>query len=110
MSATMRLSCSVSHLMTYCPAGDASQALQAESCGAAAGSGPLRLSELSFRGSIMTFENPRSTESSPWRFRAANHPDILPIRAFQDNYIWLMAASSRNGERLGLVVDPGEAA
>jgi hydroxyacylglutathione hydrolase len=59
---------------------------------------------------MMTFENARAAESPPWRFRAANHPDILPVRAFQDNYIWLMAASSRNGERLGLVVDPGEAA
>ena len=40
---------------------------------------------------------------------SASHPDIVPVRAFSDNYIWLVGRDNRAGERLALVVDPGDA-
>ncbi len=41
-----------------------------------------------------------------WRYRAAAHPLIEPIRAFNDNYIWLIR--SPDGAH-AVVVDPGDA-
>jgi hydroxyacylglutathione hydrolase len=45
-----------------------------------------------------------------WRYRAADHRHIVPVRAFNDNYIWLIGLDNREGERQALVVDPGDAA
>lgn len=41
-------------------------------------------------------------------FRATDHPRIVPVAAFNDNYIWLMAGEPGSGGCL--VVDPGDAA
>lgn len=38
---------------------------------------------------------------------APPHPDIVPVRAFNDNYIWMLINTER---RLAAVVDPGDAA
>lgn len=57
----------------------------------------------------MTSELSPSVEVPPWRYRAADHPHIVPVRAFQDNYIWLIALENQAGERRALVVDPGDA-
>jgi hydroxyacylglutathione hydrolase len=54
--------------------------------------------------------NPPSGEPPRWRFRAADHPHIVPVRAFNDNYIWLIGLDNQSGERQALVVDPGDAA
>src|SRR5690606_28455553 len=51
------------------------------------------------------------TSAGPaWRYRPADHPHILPVRAFNDNYIWLIGLDNRSGVRQALVVDPGDAA
>lgn len=42
-----------------------------------------------------------------WRFRPEPHPRVEPVRAFNDNYLWLVWDSSR---ARALVVDPGDAA
>jgi hydroxyacylglutathione hydrolase len=44
---------------------------------------------------------------TPWQFRPPSHPRILPIPAFQDNYIWLIVDAQ---QARAAVVDPGEAA
>lgn len=56
----------------------------------------------------MTFADSPSSELPAWRFRAADHPHIVPVRAFSDNYIWLIGLDNRAGERQALVVDPGD--
>jgi hydroxyacylglutathione hydrolase len=58
----------------------------------------------------MTFADSPSSELPAWRYRAADHPHIVPVRAFSDNYIWLVGLDDRAGERQALVVDPGDAA
>jgi hydroxyacylglutathione hydrolase len=50
------------------------------------------------------------SRGSTWRYRAASHPHIVPVRAFNDNYIWLIDLPDRTGRRQALVVDPGDAA
>jgi hydroxyacylglutathione hydrolase len=57
----------------------------------------------------MTSEVSPSVELPAWRFRAADHPNIVPVRAFQDNYIWLIALENLAGKRQAVVVDPGDA-
>jgi hydroxyacylglutathione hydrolase len=42
-----------------------------------------------------------------WRFRPRSHPAIVPIPAFDDNYIWLLVDAQRTR---AAVVDPGDAA
>lgn len=41
-----------------------------------------------------------------WRYRADDHPQVEPIPAFADNYIWLLSDPVR---RCAAVVDPGDA-
>lgn len=58
----------------------------------------------------MTSAHSASENSASWRYRAANHPHIVPVRAFNDNYIWLIGLDNRAGVRHALVVDPGDGA
>ena len=58
----------------------------------------------------MTFADSPSRNSPAWRYREADHPHIVPVPAFSDNYIWLVGLDNRAGERQALVVDPGDAA
>jgi hydroxyacylglutathione hydrolase len=58
----------------------------------------------------MTLANSSSAKVQNWRYRAPGHGNILPIRAFNDNYIWLISLVNRAGEPRALVVDPGDAA
>lgn len=41
----------------------------------------------------------------PWRHTAAPHPQVVPIDAFSDNYLWLVLSAT--GEA-AIVVDPGD--
>jgi hydroxyacylglutathione hydrolase len=41
-----------------------------------------------------------------WRFRAGDHPQVEPLPAFADNYIWLLSDPVK---RCAAVVDPGDA-
>lgn len=50
------------------------------------------------------------SSGSQWRYRAASHPHIVPVRAFNDNYIWLVDLPDQSGHHQALVVDPGDAA
>jgi len=45
-------------------------------------------------------------DSAQWQFRAADHPQVEAIPAFNDNYIWLLHDPER---REAAVVDPGDA-
>jgi hydroxyacylglutathione hydrolase len=45
-------------------------------------------------------------DSTQWRFRAADHPQVEAIAAFSDNYIWLLHDPQG---RQAAVVDPGDA-
>lgn len=45
--------------------------------------------------------------ASDWRYRPADHPDIVPVRTFSDNYVWMIRLPSATG-RQALVVDPGD--
>ena len=56
----------------------------------------------------MTSTHPTSADlASTWRFRPADHPDILPVRTFNDNYVWMIRLQGPHG-RQALVVDPGD--
>jgi len=57
----------------------------------------------------MTSENSLSLDSRQWRYRASDHPHIVPVRAFQDNYIWLISLEDEYHARQAVVVDPGDA-
>jgi hydroxyacylglutathione hydrolase len=57
----------------------------------------------------MTFADSPSRDVPAWRYREADHPDIVAVRAFSDNYIWLIGLDDRAGKRQALVVDPGDA-
>jgi len=50
------------------------------------------------------------SSGTTWRYRAASHPHIVPVRTFNDNYVWLIDLPSQTGVREALVVDPGDAA
>jgi hydroxyacylglutathione hydrolase len=43
---------------------------------------------------------------TPWHFRPDPHPRILPVPAFQDNYIWLLLDAQQAS---AAVIDPGDA-
>ncbi len=61
--------------------------------------------------SIPSSRAPASSEATgTWRFRAPDHPNIVPVAAFNDNYIWLIGLADPSGVRHGLVVDPGDGA
>ena len=56
----------------------------------------------------MTSTHPTSTDpGSTWRYRPTDHPDILPVRTFNDNYVWMIRLQTPHG-RQALVVDPGD--
>ena len=48
----------------------------------------IQLREITASGN--SAEGNSAKENSEWRTRAPDHPHIVPVRAFQDNYIWMI--------------------